>query len=130
VTVQPEALDRCPWLCSAPGGPNTPFAWPVLFVVDSLRVLITVGSVVLVIISVWAIRRSVARGQVLRFLGVVPIYFYVLGTELDHLGDWPHWRFVTGLTGISLLLWGYWEHLYRELPAREKLNRDRTTRDP
>jgi hypothetical protein len=122
--VQPEALEHCPWLCSAPDGPNTPFDWPVYFVVDTLRLGITVVAVALIVISIWAITRSRAAGQKVRFLAVVPLLVSVLGTELEHLGDVPHWRFLTGLTGVLLLSWGYYQHLFREVPAR-----DRTTQN-
>lgn len=115
-----EALDRCPWLCSAPDGPNTAFDWPVFFVIDLLRVLIDVGALVAALVSIWAIRRSHVTGQKLRFLGSALLCVYVIGTELDHLGDVPHWRFLVGLTAIPLLLWGYYLNLRHELPAREK----------
>jgi hypothetical protein len=115
-----EALDLCPWLCTAPQGPDTPFAWPAYLVVDSLRVLIVVAAVVLIAATVWTIHRSPARGQKLRFLGVVPLYLYVVQSELSHLGDQPHSRFITGLAGTAIMLWGYWEHLSCERPASRR----------
>jgi branched-subunit amino acid ABC-type transport system permease component len=118
--MQPEALDRCPWLCAAPQGPDTPFDWPVFFIVDSLRLIITAGAVVLILLTAWAIRRSQVRGQKLRFLSVVPLLISTLGTELTHLGDVPHWRFAVNLAGVAIMAWGYWEHLHCELPARHK----------
>ena len=121
-----EALDRCPWLCGAPLGPGTPFAWPVYFVIDSFRILIVIGCVVLIGVSVWAIHRSPTLGQKCRFAFAAFMCIAAMGTELDRLGDLPHWRFVVNLTGVTLGLWGYYQHLFRELPAR-----DRTTRqDP
>lgn len=121
--VQPEALERCPWLCGAPDGPNTPFDWPVYFVIDTLRLGITAGAFALIVVSIWAIGRSRATGQKMRFLAVVPLLISVFGTELAHLGDAPHWRFLTSLTGILLLSWGYYQHLFHELPARERPTR-------
>ena len=117
---RPEALDRCPWLCAAPQGPDTPFDWPVFFVVDSLRVLITVGAVLLIAVSVSAILKSPSHGQKCRFGGGIGAYLYMFGTELSHLGDLPHWRFIVGIAAVPLLLWGYYQHLYREFPARDK----------
>ena len=118
--VRPEALDRCPWLCSAPTGPSTPFAWPVFFVVDTVRILICLGALALIAISVWSIARSDTRGQKARFAGAMGLYIVVIGTELDRLGDTPHWRFLVSVTAIPLLLWGYYKHLRHELPARDK----------
>ena len=52
-----EALERCPWLCSAPDGPNTPFDWPVFLVIDLVRVYMTFAAVLLIVVSGWAISR-------------------------------------------------------------------------
>lgn len=119
-----EALDTCPWLCHAPTGPGTPFAWPVFFVVDSLRLLMMLGGAVLITISLWAIHQSTAQGQKTRFAGAIGLYIYVIGTEVEHMGDAPHWRFVVGLTCVPLLLWGYYRHLRHELPAETKPRQD------
>jgi hypothetical protein len=129
VGARPEAIGLCSRLC-APQGPDTPFAWPAYFVVDSLRVSMSIAALVLIASTVWAVRRSEARGQALRFLGCVSLYLYVVQTELSHLGDQPHSRFVVGLAGIALMAWGYWEHLYRELPARHKPRDRNEPRDP
>ena len=121
---QVEALDTCPWLCHAPTGPGTPFDWPVFFVIDTLRLLMLLGGVALIAISLWSIRRSTTPGQKTRFAGAIGLYIYVIGTELDHLGDVPHWRFLVGLASIPLLLWGYYHHLHHELPAKSKPRQD------
>lgn len=115
-----EALDRCPWLCSAPTGPSTPFAWPVYFIVDSLRVYIVVAAFALIALSIWAIRRSTAAGQKCRFAFALLMCVGALGTELDRLGDLPHWRFAVYLTAVSIGLYGYYRHLTREDPARDQ----------
>ena len=118
--MEVEALDRCPWLCATPDGPDTPFEWPVYLVVDLLRLLITAGALVLIAVSVWAIRRSTTAGQKIRFLAVIALLVSIIGTELGHLGDAPHWRFLVNLTGIVLMAWGYYQHLFREMPARDR----------
>ena len=121
-----EALDRCPWLCSAPRVPGTPFDWPVFFVIDSLRLLLVVGAAVLIVISVWSVHRAVVPGQKTRFAGAIGLYLIVAGTELDHLGDIPHWRFFVALASIPLLVWGHYRHLRHELPAKSKPRQDST----
>jgi hypothetical protein len=123
--VQPEALDLCPWLCAAPTGPSTPFAWPALLVVDTFRLLIAAAAAVLVVVSVWAIRCSITQGQKCRFAFAALLALASLGTELDRIGDWPHWRFVVNLTGVALGLWGYYQHFRHELPASDRPERNK-----
>lgn len=118
-----EAISRCPWLCGAPTGPSTPFDWPVFFIIDSFRIYIVVACVALIAISVWAIRRSKASGQKCRFAFAMLMCVGAMGTEIDRLGDLPHWRFVVYLTGVTLGLWGYYQHLFHELPARDRPTR-------
>ena len=118
-----EAIDRCPWLCGAPTGPGTPFDWPVFFIIDSFRIYIVIAAFVLVCISVWAIRRSETLGQKCRFAFAAFMCIGAMGTEIDRLGDLPHWRFVVYLTGVTIGLWGYYQHLFRELPAQDRPTR-------
>jgi hypothetical protein len=121
---QAEAIDVCPWLCSAPPGPSTPFNWPIFFFTDSLRLFMTIGAVALLVTSIWAIRHTNAPGQKLRFAAMALLCLTVAGTEINHLGDVPHWRFLVNLTGIALGLWGYHQHLFHELPATSKPRQD------
>lgn len=121
--AQPEAFDQCPWLCGAPLGPDTPFAWPVYFVIDSFRIYIVIASVILIFASVWAIRRSKTFGQKCRFTFAACMCIGAMGTEIDRLGDLPHWRFVVYLTGVTIGLWGYYQHLFHEVPARDRPTR-------
>lgn len=117
----PSAMDIgvCPWLCGGPNYPHTPFAWPVFTIVDTLRVLIAVGAVLLVLASIWAIPRATIRGQRCRFLGYVGAGLFIAGTEIQHLGDVPHWRFLVGLVTVPIALYGVHQHLFREMPARD-----------
>lgn len=118
-----EALSTCPWLCSAPLGPGTPFQGPVFLVIDSLRILIVIASIALIALSLWAMHRSHVLGQKCRFAFAAFMCVGALGTEIDRLGDWPHWRFIVNLAGITLGLWGYYQHLFREHPAQERTTR-------
>ena len=123
-TERNEAIDQCPWLCGAPTGPNTPFDWPVYFVIDSFRVFIAVACVVLIAISIWAIRRSRTLGQKCRFAFAACMCIGAMGTEISRIGDLPHWRFVVYLTGVILGLWAYYRHLFCEVPARDRPHRN------
>ena len=116
---QAEAFGVCPWLCSGPDYPSTPFAWPVFAVVDTLRVLIVLGTAVLFAAAVLAIHKSVTAGQRCRFLYTVGTALIMVGTEVEHLGDWPHWRFLISLTIVPIGLYGIYQHLCHEIPARD-----------
>jgi hypothetical protein len=113
-------VDLCPWLCRAPQEPGTPFAWPVFTIVDTFRILIALGCCILVAISLWAIRRSTTQGQMARFGMAFCLCLGAGTTEIEQIGMWPHYRFVIYLAGVTLGLWGYWRHLFREIPARDK----------
>jgi hypothetical protein len=118
--ARPEALDVCPWLCGGPNYPSTPFVGPVFLVVDSLRVLIALGSLALVLISAWGIPRAGSSGQKCRFLGYIGFSLFVAGTEISRLGDWPHWRFLVGLVTVPVALYGSYQHLFHETPAHDR----------
>lgn len=120
---QPEAFgasDVCPFLCGGPDYPSTPFEWPVFAVADTLRILIAVAAVVLLVASTRAIPASLTKGQKCRFLYVVGTSLVMFGTEIQHLGDWPNWRFLVSLVTVVIGLYGIWQHLFHELPARER----------
>jgi len=120
---QPEAIgavDVCPWLCGGPDYPSTPFTGPAFVVIDSLRVLIALGATTLLVAAAWAIPRSVTKGQQCRFLYVVGTAIIIVGTEIQHLGDWPNWRFLAALVTTTIGFYGVYQHLFHELPARDK----------
>jgi cytochrome c oxidase assembly factor CtaG len=118
--TQSLAWGVCPWLCRAPQQPDTPFAWPTLFVVDIFRLYIAVAALILVALSVWAIRRSGIAGQKGRFAFAALMTFGAFGTELQQIGMWPHWRFVVYFAGVTIGLWSYWRHLFCEMPAQDR----------
>src|SRR5690349_15737151 len=103
--MRPEAFhaaDLCPWLCRAPQTPNTPFAWPVFFILDSFRVYIAAAALLLVVVSLWAIRKSGVAGQKGRFVFAALMCVGAFGTEVEQIGMWPHYRFVVYLTGVTV----------------------------
>lgn len=114
-----ESADICPWLCGGPSYPHTPFAWPIFTIVDSIRVVIALTALALVAASTWAIRKAVTRGQRCRFLYIIGTAIIMIGTEVEHMGDWPHWRFLVSLVAVALGAWDIWQHLFHELPARD-----------
>lgn len=121
--MRPQAFDAgglCPWLCGGPSYPSTPFVGPVFAVVDTLRILIAVAAAGLLVASVWAIRKAVTRGQKCRFLYVVGTAIVMIGTEIQHLGDWPNWRFLVSLVTVTVGSYGIYQHLFHEIPARDR----------
>lgn len=116
---QAEAFDMCPWLCGGPDYPSTPFAWPVFAIIDTLRVFITLGALAILALSFWAIRKAIIRGQRCRFLYTAGTAAIMIGTEIAHLGDWPHWRFLVSLVIVPIGLYGIHQHLFHERPARD-----------
>jgi hypothetical protein len=121
--VKPEtlgAVEICPWLCGGPDTPTTPFLGAVFLVIDSFRVLIAVGAATLIVASVWAIRKADTRGQKCRFLYVSGTALIMAGTEVQHLGDVPNWRFLVSLVTVAIGAYGVYQHLFRELPARDR----------
>lgn len=122
--MPPQAIDLCPWLCRAPQQPGTPFAWPVLTVIDVFRVYIAVAAAILIVLSVWSIHRSGASGQKSRFAYAAFMTVGALGTELEQIGMWPHYRFVIYLVGVTIGLWAYYRHLFCEVPARDRPHRN------
>jgi hypothetical protein len=120
--MQPEPRNHCPWICAAPTGPDTPFDWPFFFIIDALRIFMTAGAVVMIGISAWAVRRAESHGQKARFLMAALLFLSVSDTELSHLGDSPHRRFMFNLVAVAVGLWAYHQHLFHELPARDKSN--------
>jgi hypothetical protein len=120
VDVHRQALDLCPWLCRAPQEPGTPFAWPIFTILDTFRVYIALGAFVLVAVSLWAMARSKTQGQRVRFAMAFCLCLGAGTTEIEQIGMWPHYRFVVYFAGVTLGLWGFWRHLFREIPAHDR----------
>lgn len=98
-------MDCLPLLCP-PGGPGTPFGSPVLAVLDTVRVVLWLLCVFIIgkaLVAVFALRTLRQRAI---YLAMSAGAFAALGTEVDHLGDYAHYRlallFVFGVAGA----WG------------------------
>jgi hypothetical protein len=107
-------LPACYALC-APDGPNTPFAFPTLFLTDILRICIMLLGVAIIVLTPRLVLSSPSKGQKARLLGQGIFALIVIGTEVDHIGDYMHYRLVLTLIGVSVMWWGLMQ-LKRECP--------------
>lgn len=119
--MQPDTFipETCFALC-APDGPSAPFSTSALIIVDSFRILLMVMGMVLV---VWAPRLALearAPGQRARLIGQGIFALIVIGTEVDHLGDYAHYRLFITFIGISVMLWGV-SQLRHESPPYKRV---------
>lgn len=115
---------ECFAIC-APDGPSTPFAYPVLWV-DILRLIIMVLGVTIIVLTPRLMLRAVALGQVLRLGGAGCFALISIGTEVDHLGDYPHYRLFVMLLGVCLMSAGIWR-MRREIPPTTHGAENRTS---
>lgn len=84
-------MECLPLLCP-PTGPDTPFGSPLLIALDAVRVI--VWGLCLFIIgraltTVYLIRNTRQRAI---YIALACGAFAIIGTEIDHLGDYAHYR--------------------------------------
>lgn len=92
---------RCdpPWC--APEGPGNPWGTAELGVWDSVRVVLVLISAFVAIRSVIAAVWTDNRGQTWRYVALSMFAVITAGTELNHLGDWAHWRLPLSAVGVT-----------------------------
>lgn len=93
-------------LFSPPTGPNNPWGTPWLAVVDTVRVLMAMGGLYILWQSFAAtvhVRNPRQRAIYIAF-GLVQLG--IGGTELDHLGDGVHYRFLLFAVVIGIGCYG------------------------
>jgi hypothetical protein len=100
-----DGPQRCYAMC-APEGPNEPFAQPVLIWLDGFRILVMIMGVLLVVWTPSLILQARAVGQQARLLGQGIFSLIVIGTEVDHIGDYANYRLFLSFLGIAIMLWG------------------------
>ncbi len=88
-----------PWC--APQGPGHPWGSPTLALYDSIRVLIILAALWTVGSSIRSAVWTDDRDQCLRFLALAAFAVVAGGTELEHIGDDIHWRFVATIVAVT-----------------------------
>lgn len=104
VPAQTARPDCAPFLCP-PTGPSLPFGEPLLLVLDALRVVIMLGGIYMIAMSAMAItlvRQPRQRGV---YAAVIIATLSIMGTELDHLGDYIHYRFLINMAFVGVGCW-------------------------
>jgi hypothetical protein len=108
----------CYALC-APNGPNTPFAFPTIFWIDVARIIVMLLGMVLIVFTPRLVLQAGVVGQKCRLAGQGVFALIVIGTEVDHIGDFAHYRLALSFIGISLMLYGVWR-MRTESPPRQR----------
>ena len=103
----------------APNGPGTPFGAGV-WMFDILRLLTILCLLTVFATTPFAMAKSVTLGQRARLLGTAVILTGIFGTELDHFGDYAHYRLYVFFFGSAMLAWGSWSMFRYEQPATIK----------
>jgi hypothetical protein len=101
---------------NAPDGPNTPFGEGV-WMFDVLRLVTLLCLVGIFVVTPFCMARSVTLGQTARLLGAAIILGGAFGTELDHFGDYAHYRLYVNFFGSVVSAWGYWSFFRFEAPS-------------
>jgi hypothetical protein len=92
------------FLCP-PSGPDDPFGSPLLTVLDVVRVFVMVGALYTVAQSGIAIGKVDSWRQRVSYGGAILLEIYVGVTELEHIGDYAHYRLVVAVLAIGGLCW-------------------------
>ena len=112
-----------PLVWEAPEGPSTPFVGDLL-VFDSMRLVVLAMCVVILILSIGAaFDKHGTLGQKARLIaGASVFFFYVGGTEIEHLGDYANWRLYIGFLTAAAMTWGMWSYYKFERPAELRID--------
>lgn len=81
-------------------------------------------GMLLIVVTPRLVMDAEALGQKCRLAGHGVFALIVVGTEVDHIGDYAHYRLFLSFLGISLLLFGVWR-MRREVPPRTREPRAR-----
>lgn len=95
----------CPWLCSS-DGPTTPFATPLLFIADCLRICCQVVGIMCLLGLPMALANSGSFAQKMRFFGVACFILVAMTTEVVHIGDTPSYRLALNIIGLAAVTYG------------------------
>lgn len=101
-------MDIISRLLDPPQGPSDPFGSPVLVIIDSLRVLVVIGAIYVVSRCIWALSAVKHWRQKSRFLALTLAVCILALTQIDHLGDYIHYRLPVTMLVIAFSVHGLW----------------------
>jgi hypothetical protein len=111
-------VQNCFMLC-APSGPGTPFGSFVLILVDCLRILTMLIGMAVIVWTPRLVLESPALGQQCRLASQAMFALIVIGTEIDHMGDYAHYRLYVSFIAVALMLFGL-TRLSKEIPPKTR----------
>jgi hypothetical protein len=111
-------LDNCFALC-APAGPGTPFGTTGLILIDSLRIITMLIGMVVIVWTPRLVLQAPSIGQQCRLASQAMFCLIVIGTEVDHMGDYAHYRLYVSFFAVVLMLYGL-TRLNKETPPRTR----------
>lgn len=90
-----------------PDGPGTPFAGPLFWIIDTVRI----ATCLLAVVVVWqsmsaALDRTVRAHQTARFFALAAFALSAATTEIDHFGDAASPRLLLHIVGCAAALYG------------------------
>jgi hypothetical protein len=106
VLAQTYAEGCTSWLLCAPTGPGVPFGTPLVGVLDVVRVVVILGAF-------YAIGQCAAATVYIRnrrqrciYGAVIALMLTIIGNEVDHFGDYAHYRLGLSLIAVVLACYG------------------------
>jgi hypothetical protein len=111
-------LENCFVLC-APSGPGTPFGNAVLIAEDILRIITMLLGMANIVWTPRLVLQAPALGQQCRLASQALFCLVVIGTEIDHMGDYAHYRLFVSFGAIAVMLFGL-SRLEKEIPPKTR----------
>lgn len=83
-------------------------------------------GMVLIVFTPRLIINAGSAGQRARLFGQSMFALAVIGTEVEHIGDYAHYRLAISCIGLAVMLWGTWRIRFEDPPRtrHEKWTRE------
>lgn len=78
-------------------------------------------GMVLIVFTPRLVLNAGTAGQRARLFGQGMFALVVIGTEVDHIGDYAHYRLIVSFIGLAVMLWGTWR-IRIEDPPRTRIH--------
>jgi hypothetical protein len=85
--------------------------------------IIAVGGLTIVAVIPYAtISHAKTLGQMLRLIALGLFAVSAIGTEMQHFGDWAHYRLFFNVAGVVVAAIGLWMMFKMERPAQSRIS--------